>query len=112
MKICDLARLSGDTKVLAWPPRWATLFLEGDTWKSGPKPGEGVLESVMRHEDDDTLLRLTMRFEAREYTALLLWDGPPSLGAVESLLRAHVGRGIRSIGELELVAQADFAGRE
>jgi hypothetical protein len=54
VKICDLARLAGSSKVLAWPHRRGTPFHDGDTWNSGPKPGEGVLESVMRHEDDGT----------------------------------------------------------
>jgi hypothetical protein len=61
-----------------------------------------VLESVVRHEDDHTLLRLTMRFGAQEHTALLLWDGPPPVDAVENLLRANVGGEIRAIGEIEL----------
>ena len=101
MKIRDLIRLAGSTRVPAWPPRWATPFHSGDTWDSGPKPGEGVLESIMRLEGDDTLLRLTMRFEAREHTGILRWDGPPPVDAVESLLRANVGREISSIGELD-----------
>jgi hypothetical protein len=101
MKICHLARLAGDTKVLAWPPRWAAPFRDGDTWNSGPKPGEGVLASVMRHEADKTVLRLTMRFDAREHTGILTWDEPPPVGVVESLLRANVGREIRAIGGLD-----------
>ncbi len=102
MKIGDLARLAGDTKVLAWPLRWGTPFREGDTWDSGPKPGEGVLESVLFHEDDHTLLRLTMRFEAREHTGILAWDAPPPLVAVESLLEVNLGREICVIGELDI----------
>ena len=74
----------------------------GRRFDNAPKPGEGVLESVVRHEDDHTLLRLTMRFGAQEHTALLLWDGPPPVDAVESLLRANVGGEIRAIGEIEL----------
>jgi hypothetical protein len=88
--------------VPAWPPRWLGPSQAGDASDNAPKPGEGVLESVMRHEDDHTLLRLTMRFGAQEHTALLLWDGPPPVGDVESLLRANVGGEIRAIGELEL----------
>ena len=86
----------------AWPPRWATSFREGDAWNSGPKAAEGVLESVGRHEDDETLLRLTMRFDAREHIGLLVWDEPPPVAAVERLLKENVGRALREIGELDL----------
>ena len=48
--------------VPAWPPRWLGPSQAGDASDNAPKPGEGVLESVVRHEDDHTLLRLTMRF--------------------------------------------------
>ena len=65
-------------------------------------PGDGVLESVMRHEDDQTLLRLTMRFDAREHTGILAWDAPPTLVALESLLTANLGREIKLIGELDV----------
>jgi hypothetical protein len=65
-------------------------------------PGDGVLEAVMRHEDDDALLRLTMRFDAREHSGILTWVPPPALATVEGLLRANLGREIRSIGELDV----------
>ena len=103
MKIRDLTRGAGTAPVSAWPPRWAAPFREGDTWDSGPKAGEGVLESVMRHEDDETLLRLTMRFDAREHTGILTWDGPPLAATLESVLRAKIGREIREMGELDIV---------
>jgi len=65
-------------------------------------PGDGVLASVMSVENPATLLRLTMRFDAREHTGILRWDTPPTLLAVESLLRANLGREIRSIGALDV----------
>jgi hypothetical protein len=102
MKIGDLIRRAGSEAVSAWPPRWGTPFRDGDTWNSGPKPGEGVLEAVMRHEDNETLLRLTMRFDAREYTGILTWDGLPPAAVLESLLRANIGREIRGIGGLDV----------
>jgi hypothetical protein len=86
--------------VSAWPPLWAASFQPGrDTMAM---PGDGVLETVMRHEDDGTLLRLTMRFDAREHTGILTWDAPPLPPAVESLLKANLGREIRAIGDLDI----------
>ena len=101
MKIRDLTRVEGGRVVPAWPPRWIALSQAGDASDDAPKPGEGVLESVMRHDDDRALLRLTMRLGARECTAILLWDGPPPVSAVEGFLRANVGREIWAIGELD-----------
>src|SRR5512132_1964937 len=100
MKIRDLTRHAASATVSVWPPRWGASFREGkDTLAM---PGDGVLESVMRHEDDQTLLRLTMRFDAREHTGILAWDAPPTLAALENLLTANLGREIKLIGELDV----------
>jgi hypothetical protein len=101
MKISDLTRQAGSMTVRAWPPRWTGSLAPGDTWDTMPRPGEGVLESTMLLEAS-TVLRLTIKFEGREYTGLLSWDPPPSLTMVEHLLNANLGRGIRTIGELEI----------
>jgi hypothetical protein len=101
MKMRELTRRAGSEAIFAWPPRWAGSFDPGDAWDTVPRPGEGVLESTMLLEAS-TVLRLTMRFEGREYTGLLSWDPPPSLTTVEHLLNANLGRGIRAIGELDV----------
>ena len=66
-----------------------------------PMPRNGVLESFERIEDS-TLLKLTMRFEMREYVGMLTRDPPPSIEAVEQLLQANLGREIGEIGELDV----------
>ena len=98
MKICHLIRRAGIRTVPAWPPRWVGSFQAGDTI---PMPNDGVLESVVRLEND-TLLRLTMKFDARQHTGILTWDAPPSLAAVESVLKANLGREIRAIGDVDI----------
>jgi hypothetical protein len=40
-----------------------------------------------------------MRFDAREHTGILRWEGPPPVAALEDLLNAHVGREISWIGD-------------
>jgi hypothetical protein len=65
-------------------------------------PTSGVLESLERIEES-TLLKLTMRFEAREYVGMLTWDPPPSIEAVEQLLQANLGREIGAIGDLDVI---------
>jgi hypothetical protein len=64
-------------------------------------PDDGVLESFT-YLENDTLLKLTMRFDAREHTGTLTWDAPPPLDAIERLLKANLGRGIRAIGDLDI----------
>jgi hypothetical protein len=64
--------------------------------------GDGILESVRILESTTTLLRLTMRFDAREHAGILRWDAPPPLEVVESLLSANLGREIRAIGDLDI----------
>jgi hypothetical protein len=52
--------------------------------------------------DATSLLRLTMKFEARTYMGILSWDPPPRLAAVENVLRANLGRQIQVIGDLDV----------
>ena len=99
MKMRQLAWRSGPVTVPAWPLHWgASTGLE----QLMPMPRNGVLESVERIEDS-TLLKLTMRFETREYVGMLTWDSPPSIEAVEQLLQANLGREIGEIGELDVL---------
>jgi len=64
-------------------------------------PGTAVLESLTR-VGVGRQLSINIRFEARKYTGLLSWDGPPPLPAVESLLQANIGQGIGVIGGLDI----------
>lgn len=66
--------------VRAWPPIWVPVI-------------------IRRSEER---LSLRMRYEGQEHTAGLSWDPPPSLTDVEQLLRAHLGRTIKDIGELDV----------
>jgi hypothetical protein len=85
--------------VPAWPPIWAASVPFVDPL---PLPGDGILESVRILESTTTLLRLTMRFDAREHAGILRWDAPPPREVVESLLSANLGREIRAIGDLDI----------
>jgi hypothetical protein len=99
MKMRQLTWRSGPVTVPAWPLHWGpSTGLE----HLATMPTNGVLESVERIEDS-TLLKLTMRFEAREYVGMLTWDPPPSIEAVEQLLQAHLGREIGAIGDLDVM---------
>jgi hypothetical protein len=98
MKIRDLTWRKGNRMVPAWPPRWVGSSHSGGT---SPMPDDGVLESFM-YLENDTLLKLIMRFDAREHTGTLTWDAPPPLDAIESLLKANLGREIRTIGDLDI----------
>ena len=45
-----------------------------------------------------------MMFEGREYIGIVRWDPPPPPAAVESVLRANLGRETRAIGDLDIEA--------
>ena len=99
MKIRDLTRQTTRKLVPAWPPIWAASVPLVDPL---PHPGDGILESVRILESTTTLLRLTMRFDAREHAGIRRWDAPPPLEAVESLLSVNLGSEIRAIGALDI----------
>ncbi|MBI3030943.1 MAG: hypothetical protein HYY64_15670 [Candidatus Rokubacteria bacterium] len=96
MKIRNLTRKSGQAIISAWPPLWVGPYRAGDTFPVGE---EGVLRFVKRLGDR---LSLTMEHEGRECIGGLEWDQPPTLEAVERVLRAHVGQPIKVIGDLDV----------
>ena len=94
MQIRKLQRRSGATIVSAWPP-WV-LSGSGTTFV---RMGEGALKRVIRV---DNHLSLTIEREGRETVGRLEWDPPPSLAAVEKVLRVHLGEPITAIGYLDV----------
>jgi hypothetical protein len=76
-----------------WPPRvlsgWGTTSV---------RAGEGVL-NVKRV---DNSVSLSVDCEGRQAVGRLEWDQPPSLAAVEKVLRAHLGEPIKAIGYLDV----------
>jgi hypothetical protein len=94
VQIRKLQRRSGETIVSVWPPR--VLSGAGTTFV---RSGDGVLKRVARV---DTRLLLTVEFNGREAVARLEWDPPPSLTAVEKVLRAHLGEPMTAVGYLDV----------
>ena len=94
MKIRNLTRTVGSSKLHVWPPSivagaGTTLF----------RPGEGVLKSVRRIGDR---LALTIEHEGRQGSTGIECDSPPTLETIEKVLRAHIGESVVAIGELDI----------
>ncbi len=94
MQIRKLQHRSGEATVSVWPPR--VLSGDGTTFV---RSGGGVLKRVMRV---DTHLLLTIESNESETVGRLQWDPPPSLTAVERVLRLHLGEPIAAIGYLDV----------
>jgi hypothetical protein len=94
VQIRKLQRRSGEALVSVWPP----LVLSG-TGTTFVRSGDGVLKRVTRV---DNRLLLTVECHGREAVGRLEWDPPPSLTAVERVLRAHLGEPITAIGYLDV----------
>ena len=94
MQIRKLQRRSSAAIVSVWPPR--VLSDAGTTFV---RSGDGVLKRVTRV---DNRLLLTVECNGREVVGRLEWDPPPSLTAVEKVLRAHLGEPITAIGYLDV----------
>jgi hypothetical protein len=102
MRVRDLKTTSGHRAHPSWPPLWVSFYGRPDDCP----PGEGgTLESVRRITYSaggvDHLL-LVKTVADTEYVAALKWDESPGVASVEALLRGHLGKSIRAIGELEL----------
>lgn len=97
MKIRELKRTAGETVLRAWPPAtWTGSYRPGDTLPVGEV---GILKSVKNRGDH---LTLTIEYEAREASGALQWDAPPTVAAVEKVLRAHVGKALTDISGVEI----------
>ena len=63
---------------------------------------EGVLTNVLRIGGR---LSVTIRFEGRDYMALLHeWKPPPTVDEVEAALRRAVGQAVQAVGSVEIGA--------
>src|SRR5215470_5005622 len=94
MQIRKLQRRSGESIVSVWPPR--VLSPSGTTFV---RSGDGLLKRVTRV---DNRLALTIECGGREAVSHLEWDSPPSVTAVEKVLRAHLGEPITALGYLDV----------
>lgn len=102
MKIRELTSKSGSATVSSWPPMWASSYGPGDVI---PHTEEGVLESVKRIKyvaDPKEHLMLVKNVKGHEYVGALQWDEPPTIAALEVVLKAHLGESIKAIGQLEV----------
>jgi len=88
-----------------WSLQWVDCSVPGDT---SAVAEEGVLEGLERlgHR-----LLLRINVNGRRRTASLLWDPPPAVGAVETVLLASIGAQIRDLGDLEVPATRRVASR-
>lgn len=96
MRIRNLKRKSGEAVVPVWPPQWTTFSKPGDKLAVGDA---GFLQSVERYGNR---LTLTMRHDGRAHVGGLQWDQPPTVDAVETVLRANLGRPIKAVGDLDV----------
>ncbi len=94
MQIRKLQRRSAEAIVSVWPP----LVLSG-AGTTFVRSGDGLLKRVTRV---DNRLLLTIERNGREAVGRLEWDPPPSLTAVEKVLRAHLGEPMTAIGYLDV----------
>ena len=94
MKMRELKRTYGTAVMSVWPPgviaSAGTRFIES---------GAGVLKSVKVMGERIAIIIQDGDLEGH---AGLEWDAPPSVAAVETVLRAHIGDGIKQISELEI----------
>jgi len=94
VQIRKLQHRSGGATVSVWPPR--VLSGAGTTFV---RSGGGALKRVTRV---DNHLLLIVEYDGREAAGRLEWDPPPSLIAVERVLRTHLGEQITAIGYLDV----------
>jgi hypothetical protein len=68
------------------------------------RAGAGNLKSI--RVEDGRRIFIIIQDGDLEGTATLEWDAPPSVGDVEKVLRASIGKSLTSIGELDVPSAA------
>jgi hypothetical protein len=78
-----------------WPPLPGSSFGRDGTFSTFAEANQ----SVQRTKNGPWL---TMPFDGPGRGVLLIWDAPPSVEDIESMLSGQVGRSILAIGDLEV----------
>lgn len=95
MRMRDLKR----EELSVWPPLPGSPFGRDGTFSTFAEANQSILTGVRRTKNG---LWLTMQFDWRDQGVLLIWDAPPSVEDIESMLSGQVGRPILAIGDLEV----------
>lgn len=95
MRMRDLKR----EELSVWPPLPGSSFGRDGTFSTFAEANQSILTGVRRTTNG---LWLTMQFDGRDQGVLLIWDAPPSVEDIESMLSGQVGRSILAIGDLEV----------
>jgi hypothetical protein len=83
----------------SWPPRWTTTHLTKDDKPIGEV---GTLEDVMMTELIDNKVFMFMQCEGLRYMGFIGFDDITFCSPICTLLKAHIGRSIKEIGDLDL----------
>jgi hypothetical protein len=82
-----------------WPPVWTCV--RNGSYKTAT--GEiGVLKYVHSNALLSSRLYLVIEHEKDKYVGTLLFDKPPFCQQLSALLRFHLGRTIKEVGDLDL----------
>ena len=95
MRMRDLKR----DECSVWPPLPDSSFGRADTFSTFAEANQSILTGVRWTKNG---LWLTVRCDGRDEEVLLIWDAPPSVEDIASMLSGQVGRSILAIGDLEV----------
>ncbi len=91
-----MIRKNGD---LIWPPVWTPTQINRD---EKPVGEVGILEDVTMSDLNDNKIFMFMQSEGFRYMGFMIFDDVPFCDEIYRLLKSHVGRPIKEIGDLDL----------
>jgi hypothetical protein len=62
----------------------------------------GILQHVLRNEDDDEVLFIVIEYQGRRYMGAMGFDSSAFCRQIYIRLQPHIGLSIKEIGEIEL----------
>jgi hypothetical protein len=82
-----------------WPPVWTQRRIDGVKAVTGEE--DGILIDV-HAATDSSRCDLIVQYENEDYTGTLLFDEPKFCHQLAALLRQHIGKSIKEIGDSEV----------
>ena len=82
-----------------WPPRWTTTRRDG---LDNPIGEVGILEQVLSNGLFANMFFLLIQYQGLQYVGALHFDNQQFCDELATLLKLHIGRSIKEIGDLDL----------
>jgi hypothetical protein len=99
MTLRDHPLMTRKSGYVTWPPRWTTTHHDQNY---NPVGEVGFLEEAIMNQWFDNRVYMFITYQGFRYMGALQFDDPAFCYQIFTLLKSHVGRSMKEIGDLDL----------